>query len=87
MLNENKFDRVYVFWDGTLVVDLGTKYKKTKANRDKDFYNEQPPSEVDLYIQKERVISYCEELFIRQYRDDIVERMILSILCKKYVRR
>ena len=74
MLNENKFDRVYVFWDGTFSGRLRYEiYKDYKSNRDKDFYNEQPPSEVDLYIQKERVISYCEELFIRQYRDDIVE--------------
>ena len=74
MLNENKFDRVYVFWDGTFSGRLRYEiYKDYKSNRDKDFYNEQPPSEVDLYIQKERVISYCEELFIRQYRHEIVE--------------
>ena len=74
MLNENKFDRVYVFWDGTFSGRLRYDiYKDYKSNRDKDFYNETPPSEIDLYLQKERVISYCEELFIRQYRDDIVE--------------
>ena len=74
MLNENKFDRVYVFWDGTFSGRLRYElYKEYKSNRDKDFYKEQPPSELDLYLQKERLISYCEELFIRQYRDDIVE--------------
>ena len=74
MLNENKFDRVYVFWDGTFSGRLRYDiYKDYKSNRDKDFYNETPPSEIDLYLQKERVISYCEELFIRQYRDDIVD--------------
>ena len=74
MLNENKFDRVYVFWDGTFSGRLRYElYKEYKSNRDKDFYNEKPPSELDLYLQKERLISYCEELFIRQYRDDIVE--------------
>ena len=25
------------------------------------------------YIQKERVIQYCEELFIRQFKDEIIE--------------
>lgn len=74
MINENRFDKVFVFWDGKfsgrLRYDL---YKEYKSNRDKDFYVEQPPSKLDLYLQKERVISYCEELFIRQYRDDIIE--------------
>lgn len=74
MLNEYKFDKVYVFWDGQfsgrLRYDL---YKDYKSNRDKDFYNDQPPSEIELYLQKERVKFYCEELFIRQYSDDIVE--------------
>jgi 5'-3' exonuclease len=74
MLNENKFDRVYVFWDGKFSGRLRYElYKDYKSNRGKDFYNEKPPSELSLYLQKERVISYCEELFIRQYRDDIVE--------------
>ena len=74
MLNENRFDRVYVFWDGTFSGRLRYDiYKDYKSNRDKDFYNETPPSEIDLYLQKERVISYCEELFIRQYRHEIVE--------------
>lgn len=74
MLNEYKFDRVYVFWDGTFSGRLRYDiYKDYKSNRDKDFYNEQPPSEIDLYLQKERLYSYIEELFIRQYRDDIVE--------------
>jgi DNA polymerase-1 len=74
MLNENRFDKVYVFWDGKFSGRLRYDiYKEYKSNRDKDFYVEQPPSKLDLYLQKERVISYCEELFIRQYRDEIIE--------------
>ncbi len=74
MLNEYKFDRVYVFWDGQFSGRLRYDiYKEYKSNRDKDFYNEQPPSDLELYLQKERVIAYCEELFIRQYRDEITE--------------
>ena len=74
MLNEYKFDKVYVFWDGTFSGRLRYEiYKDYKSNRDKDFYKEQPPSDLDLYLQKERVIEYCEELFIRQYRDEIIE--------------
>tara|TARA_R110000803_G_scaffold5634_16_gene18606 strand:- start:7890 stop:8939 length:1050 start_codon:yes stop_codon:yes gene_type:complete len=74
VLNEYKFDRVYVFWDGVFSGRLRHEiYQDYKKNRDKDFYTERPPSEIDLYIQKERVMLYCEELFIRQYKDDIIE--------------
>jgi 5'-3' exonuclease len=74
MLNEYKFDKVYVFWDGQFSGRLRYDiYKDYKSNRDKDFYNDQPPSEIELFLQKERVKFYCEELFIRQYSDDIVE--------------
>ena len=74
VIKEYRFDRVYVFWDGRFSGRLRYDiYKEYKSNRDKDFYNEQPPSDPDLYLQKERVMSYCEELFIRQFKDDIVE--------------
>jgi len=73
-LNEYKYDRVFVLWDGQfsgrLRYDL---YKDYKSNRDKDFYNETPPSEPELYIQKERVKQYLEELFIRQFEDLVIE--------------
>ena len=73
-LNEHRYDRVYVFWDGVFSGRLRYDiYKDYKSNRDKDFYNEQPPSDPDLFIQKERVIQYCEELFIRQFHDQIIE--------------
>lgn len=73
-LNEYKYDRVFVFWDGQfsgrLRYDL---YKDYKSNRDKDFYNETPPSEPELFIQKERVKQYLEELFVRQFEDLVIE--------------
>jgi len=73
-LNEHRYDRVLVFWDGRFSGRLRYDiYKDYKSNRDKDFYNETPPSEPELFIQKERVIQYCEELFIRQYQDKIIE--------------
>ena len=73
-LNEHRYDRVLVFWDGQFSGRLRYDiYKDYKSNRDKDFYKETPPSEPDLYIQKERVFQYCEELFIRQYQDPIIE--------------
>lgn len=73
-LNEYRYDRVIVFWDGQFSGRLRYDiYKEYKSNRDKDFYNETPPSEPELYIQKERVKEYLEELFIRQYMDDVIE--------------
>ena len=73
-LNEHKYDRVFVFWDGQFSGRLRYDiYKDYKSNRDKDFYNETPPSEPELFIQKERVKQYLEELFIRQFEDNIIE--------------
>ncbi len=74
IINEYRFDKIYVFWDGTFSGRLRHEiYKDYKSNRDKDFYVQQPPSEPNLYIQKERVMLYCEELFIRQFIDDVIE--------------
>lgn len=74
IINEYRFDKIYVFWDGTFSGRLRHEiYKEYKSNRDKDFYVQQPPSEPNLYIQKERVMLYCEELFIRQFIDDVIE--------------
>jgi len=73
-LNEHRYDRVYVFWDGIFSGRLRYDiYKAYKANREKNFYVKQETSDPDLYIQKERVIQYCEELFIRQFKDEIIE--------------
>lgn len=73
-LNEYRYDKVIVFWDGQFSGRLRYDiYKDYKSNRDKDFYNETPPSEPELFIQKERVKEYLEELFIRQYMDEVIE--------------
>jgi len=73
-LNEYRYDKVFIFWDGKfsgrLRYDL---YKDYKANRDKDFYTTLDPSDPELFLQKERVKQYAEELFIRQFQDDIIE--------------
>ena len=73
-LNEYRYDRVIVFWDGLFSGRLRYDiYKEYKSNRDKNFYIQHAPTDPDLYIQKERVIQYCEELFIRQFKDEIIE--------------
>ena len=73
-LNEYRYDKVFIFWDGRfsgrLRYDL---YKEYKANRDKNFYTPMDPSDPELFIQKERVKQYAEELFIRQFQDEIIE--------------
>jgi DNA polymerase-1 len=74
ILNENSIDRVYIFWDGEFSGRLRYEiYKDYKKSREKDFYNSTDPSNPELYIQRERVKQYAEELFIRQYTDDIIE--------------
>ena len=73
-LNEYRYDRVIVFWDGIFSGRLRYDiYKEYKSNRDKNFYIHHDPTDPDLFIQKERVIQYCEELFIRQFKDEIIE--------------
>jgi len=74
VINENRFDKVFIFWDGQFSGRLRYEiYKEYKANREKDFYKHRDPKDPELFIQKERVIQYCEELFIRQFQDEIIE--------------
>jgi len=74
VINENRFDKVFIFWDGQFSGRLRYEiYKEYKANREKDFYTPHEPQDPELFIQKERVIQYCEELFIRQFQDEIIE--------------
>jgi 5'-3' exonuclease len=74
IINEYRFDKVYVFWDGKYSGRLRYDvYSDYKSNRNKDFYNDTPPTDIELYYQKERVKLYCEELFIRQYSDEVIE--------------
>ena len=74
VINENRFDKIFIFWDGRFSGRLRHEiYKEYKANREKDFYNHREPKDPELYIQKERVKQYCEELFIRQFQDEIIE--------------
>lgn len=74
VINEYRINKVFIFWDGKFSGRLRYElYKDYKIKREKDFYNELEPSDPELLIQKERVKEYAEELFIRQYEDDIVE--------------
>ena len=78
VINENRFDKVFIFWDGQFSGRLRYEiYKEYKANREKDFYKHRDPKDPELFIQKERVIQYCEELFIVLYSLYIVQISIL----------
>ena len=74
VITENRFDKVVIFWDGQFSGRLRYDiYPQYKMNRDKDFYTEREPSDPDLFLQKERVKLYAEELFLRQYEDEVCE--------------
>ena len=74
VITEHRFDRIFIFWDGQFSGRLRYDvYPDYKGNRDKDFYNETEPKDLDLFLQKERVKHYAEELFIRQYEDLVCE--------------
>ena len=60
VITENRFDRVFIFWDGQFSGRLRYDiYPEYKQNRDKDFYNQSEPKDPDLFIQKERVKLYA----------------------------
>jgi|TARA_R110000803_G_scaffold55379_5_gene112300 5'-3' exonuclease len=74
VITTNRFDKVFIFWDGPFSGRLRHEiYNEYKANRDKDFYNVTEPKDLSLFLQKERVKAYAEELFIRQYEDEVCE--------------
>lgn len=74
VITENRFDKVFIFWDGQFSGRLRHQiYTEYKSNRDKDFYNETEPKDLELFLQKERVKAYAEELYIRQYEDEVCE--------------
>jgi 5'-3' exonuclease len=74
VITTHRFDRIFIFWDGQFSGRLRYDiYPDYKGNRDKDFYNKTEPKDLDLFLQKERVKLYAEELFLRQYEDEVCE--------------
>lgn len=74
LINENLYNRVFVFWDGKFSGKLRYEiYNDYKANRNKDYINGTIPDDPEKLIQKNIIQEYLEELFVRQLEDDIVE--------------
>ena len=76
VIKENSVDKIIIFWDGKysgrLRFDIYPEYKQ---NRNKIFYGDVTINEEDesFYYQKVRTKQYAEELFIKQFEDEIVE--------------
>ena len=74
LLEEDLYHKVFVFWDGRLSGQLRYNiYKDYKVNRNKDYVNGTHPIDESELLQKIQIKRYLEELFIRQYEDEIVE--------------
>jgi DNA polymerase-1 len=74
LLDDDLYHKVIVFWDGKLSGKLRYNiYKEYKSNRNKDYENGTHPIDENELSQKIQIKRYLEELFIRQYEDEIVE--------------
>ena len=75
LLNENIYQKVFVFWDGLFSGKLRYEiYPDYKSSRGKDYINGTKPDDPNQIIERAKVQQYLEDLFIRQIRnEDIVE--------------
>jgi 5'-3' exonuclease len=74
LLDDDLYHKVFVFWDGKLSGKLRFNiYEDYKSNRNKDYINGTHPVDENELLQKIQIKRYLEELFIRQYEDEIVE--------------
>lgn len=74
LIDDDLYHKVFVFWDGKLSGQLRYNiYNDYKSNRNKDYINGTHPVDESELIQKIQIKRYLEELFIRQYEDEVVE--------------
>lgn len=74
LIDNDLYHKVFVFWDGKFSGKLRYNiYNDYKSNRDKDYINGTKPVDESELSQKIQIQKYLEELFIRQYEDEIVE--------------
>jgi len=73
LIKENYINRVIIFWDspqsGKLKSDLYPLYKITRNNR----FIKNPNEKEEIWLQKERLKQYFEELYWRHYEDVYAE--------------
>lgn len=74
ILLDQEPNKLFIFWDGKFSGKLRYQiYPEYKSNRDKNYEYEVASDDPIREIQKIRIKQYAEEIFIRQYEDDIVE--------------
>lgn len=73
VVRDNYINKVIVFWDsetsGKLKSDIYPLYKITRNNR----FIKNPNEKEEIWLQKERLKQYFEELYIRHYEDEFAE--------------
>lgn len=70
LLNENIYQKVFVFWDGEFSGKLRYElYPDYKSGRGKDFINGTKPEDQDHLIETYVVQGFLDDLFIRQIRN------------------
>lgn len=74
ILLDQQPSKLFIFWDGKFSGKLRYElYSEYKSNRDKNYDYDVVSDDPVRELQKVRIKQYAEELFIRQYEDDIVE--------------
>lgn len=70
LLNENLYQRVFVFWDGEFSGKLRYElYPDYKSGRGKDFINGTKPEDRDHLVETYIVQGFLDDLFVRQIRN------------------
>ncbi len=74
LLKEDVYHRVYVFWDGNFSGKLRYEiYEPYKGDRGKDFINGTQPIDPSELTQRNIVMEYLNDMYIRQLVHPIVE--------------
>lgn len=74
VLEADLYHRVYVFWDGDLSGKLRYDiYETYKSNRNKDFVNGTHPIDESELLQRNVVMDYLNQMYVRQLSHEIIE--------------
>ncbi len=74
MLVEDLYHQVYIFWDGKLSgLERFKIYNPYKSNRNKDFVNLTETIDEEQAIQLQKIWSYLNEFYVRQFNYDYIE--------------
>ena len=74
MLVEDLYHQVYIFWDGKISgLERFKIYKPYKSNRNKDFVNLTEIIDEEQAIQLQKIWTYLNEFYVRQFNYDYIE--------------